>query len=77
MSTPNKYDPASNVLPMLIPRCPHCSAELPAVSLFNWQCGPWIILCVYCSNPECRKTLTYQIVPVGLAAEESKIHQPS
>jgi hypothetical protein len=57
------------------PHCPHCDAELPGVGLFNWQYGIWLILGVYC--PDCRKALHFQIAPVGIAADDSRIQIPS
>jgi hypothetical protein len=54
-----------------LPRCPHCSAELPGVGLFNWQSGVWLIFCVYCPNLDCRKTIHLQIAPMGIPAQEA------
>lgn len=77
MTTPNKYEPQSNTEPMPLPCCPYCAAEIPGLALFHWQCGPWVIMCCYCPNQECRKCLTFQVVPVGVAGEESRIQVPS
>lgn len=50
------------------PHCPHCNAELPTVELFNWIFPPWLILEVHC--PSCKKSLHFQIAPVGVAASD-------
>ena len=81
MTTPNKYQPATNT-PLLEkpelpppPCCPHCGTELPAVSCYAWNFGPYMIQCVYCANPECRKILTMQILLVA-QAEPGRIRVP-
>ena len=78
MSTPNKYSPETNVLP---PRCPHCAAELPEVSAYQWAkqiaIGMGVTLCIYCPNLECRKILGTTILIVPHAQEASGIVRPS
>jgi len=49
------------------PCCPHCGADLLAVSYFHWEAGDWLILCVYCPEEKCRKTIHLQMLP-NLAA---------
>lgn len=49
------------VLP--VPRCPHCSQEMAAVNYFNWAADPWIVLAIYCPDPDCHKVLNMQILP--------------
>jgi hypothetical protein len=49
---------------MPFPRCPHCSAELPGVALYNWQHAAGAILCVYCPDPGCHKVLHLEVVPM-------------
>ena len=46
-----------------VPHCPHCSAAMATVGFFSWQNEAGIVLCVYCPNPECNKTLTFQLLP--------------
>jgi hypothetical protein len=57
-----------------IPCCPHCDAEMPALGLFNWQAGPWMILSLYC--PECKKVIHMQVLPM-VAEEPSRLQIPS
>lgn len=77
MSTPNKYQPKTNVLP---PRCPHCKADLEEVSRYQWTAqlgaGLAMILGLMCPNSECRMLLHSQILIVP-HAEESMIARPS
>jgi len=49
-----------------IPCCPHCHAEMPSLGSFNWQMGPWLIISVFCLNPECHIALHFSAIPVGL-----------
>lgn len=48
------------------PHCPHCNTEMPTIDLFNWMMGAWLILEAHCST--CKKSLTFQIVPVDTSA---------
>jgi hypothetical protein len=57
----------------VIPHCPHCNSEMPALGLFNWQAGAYIILSLFCST--CKKVLHLQVVPV--MPDESRVHLPS
>lgn len=60
-----------------VPCCPHCGEELPAVGAFNWTMpNGFVVLCVYCQNPECRRALEFAIVPMGAQAEPSRIARP-
>jgi hypothetical protein len=58
------------------PHCPHCDAELPAPSLFSWQHMGWVILCVFCPNPDCLKTIHLQIAPAVAAAAAEAAGSP-
>lgn len=79
MSTPNKYTPTANVQP---PRCPHCSADLPEVSTYQWTKqiaqgeGVVITLAIYCPNSECRKLMGTQMLIVQHAEEQGVIRPP-
>lgn len=57
-----------------LPKCPHCGAELPAVSLFNWMQPAWVILCVHC--PACQTVLHMQVVPMAVQAESPLVDPP-
>jgi len=56
-----------------IPRCPHCSAEMPAVNYFNWAADPWIVLAIYCPDPKCHKVLEMQVLPAAAARQPMNI----
>lgn len=58
-----------------VPACPHCGEDLPILGTFQWSQPPFIILCLYCPNLECRKTLKFALVPV--APEEGRVIEPS
>ena len=66
--------------PAPLPRCPYCSTDLEMPALFNWSfsSGPLtqLVLCVYCSNLECRKILGTQVVMAANAGEEPRISRP-
>lgn len=73
----NRDNEPSNNTPVPLPCCPHCGEELPAVGCFNWQVpNGFLVLCVFCQNPACRRALEFAIVPVGVQAEQSRIARP-
>lgn len=51
------------------PHCPHCEEELVTVGLFSWHSANGVILCVYCPNAECLKTLTFEVMPAAAMLE--------
>jgi hypothetical protein len=53
-------------MPPKPPLCPHCSAELTTVGLYNWCGGNFAILSVFCEA--CRKVLSAQAVPAAFMA---------
>lgn len=78
MSTPNKYQPTTNVPP---PRCPYCAQDLLEVGAYQWSkqvsVGIAITLCIYCPNLECRKVLGTNTLVVPHAVEDpSRIVPP-
>ena len=76
MTTPNKYNPETNVQP---PRCPYCSESLAELARYEWTAqiasGLVVILAVYCPNAECCKLLNSQIHIVA-AQEQGRIVGP-
>ena len=77
MSTPNKYQPETNVQP---PRCPHCKGDLVELGTYQWTTqiaiGLSIILAVCCPHADCRALLQSQIMIIPHAQEQGSIVAP-
>ena len=71
-----RNQPANNV-EIPVPCCPYCHEEMPTVGAFNWQMGNYVILCVFCQNPQCRASLHFEVVPAAVPQEQSRIARPS
>lgn len=59
-----------------VPRCPHCSEPMPAISYFSWEAGAWLVFAVYCPAENCHKTLQLQILP-NLKTQGMQVIEPS
>jgi hypothetical protein len=54
--------------PMPVPDCWYCDAEMPGIAMYNWQNGPWLILCLY--YIECTALFDYAVRDRGRAKSD-------
>lgn len=77
MSTPNKYQPATNTMPeqtLMPPKCPYCGEEMPGIRVHQWIAKGFLIMAAFCPNDECRKAFNFEMFPT--AGEPSRIASP-
>lgn len=75
-------EPKNNIPFPKPPRCPHCSADLPGLGLYNWMVSQQAqILGVHCTNEDCLKVLHLQVVQIMVMPDDGdepkRIQMPS
>ena len=47
-----------------LPRCPHCGTDPLSITIQQMQLAQYSLLSIFCGNPECRKSLSLQLLAI-------------